>query len=564
MAQAAPQVKLYVCFPLLAPVAAEQPQQLGSQPPLSSNARGAGGSCSSTQPQALNGSLLLGTELDTPPSNRHLAALLALARLLPVALARCAAVTDILEAVDYMTGARPFHCPCCSSDEEDDEGSGAEPEPGSPCRDDSSDGGPQPPPAAQALLVAAEPTGDEAAGCESERASRPCAAAAAALQRQGQPPSGSSSEKRCSAAREAAEPPATGTTPCPSGPCKGGRDPEDSGPSTSSSRQSSPSTSRGVSLEGMYGSGGGKKLSGSSKSELGFLKGGPSAGGDSGQHAHQGGKGTASGVPTSLSPTALHRSSSDELLPSGVCGSSGAGSLDLDEQSTAKAPRPAAGRRGRQRRDDYVVGSGKRHPVWMTFEDTQLERRFLLWHSTQHLKIDRLFTVLLVAALCIGGFCQPFRLLERNPWGLLLGWCLLAPLPLALLDAQAYTARRERVVVLTRLALVAFINLISIPSYQTQVVVADGLAWGATFWLLTGAESLLVTALGLQVRWYLHLPLQFACLALAAWHLPSMCAACYPALSAGACHERSMRLLMAGGLALPSAVLRLVEAKSRS
>ena len=60
-------------------------------------------------------------------------------------------------------------------------------------------------------------------------------------------------------------------------------------------------------------------------------------------------------------------------------------------------------------------------------------------------------------------------------------------------------ARRERVVVLTRLGLVAFINLVSIPSYQTQVVVADGLAWGAAFWLLTGAESLLVTALGLQV-----------------------------------------------------------------
>ena len=131
-------------------------------------------------------------------------------------------------------------------------------------------------------------------------------------------------------------------------------------------------------------------MSGSSKTELGFLRGAVS-GGDSGQHAHcGGGKVVAGGVPASLPPTALQDSTSEEHLLSGACSSrsSDAGSLDLDEQIATKAPRPAPGRRGRQRRDDYVVRSAKRHPVWMTFEDAQLERRFLLWHSTQHLKVN--------------------------------------------------------------------------------------------------------------------------------------------------------------------------------
>ena len=66
-----------------------------------------------------------------------------------------------------------------------------------------------------------------------------------------------------------------------------------------------------------------------------------------------------------------------------------------------------------------------------------------------------------------------------------------------------------------------------------------------------------------QVRFRLQLPLQFACMAVAAWHVPSMCATCYPALSAMACQARSMRLLVGAGVVLPSAVLRFVETKSR-
>ncbi len=63
-------------------------------------------------------------------------------------------------------------------------------------------------------------------------------------------------------------------------------------------------------------------------------------------------------------------------------------------------------------------------------------------------------------------------------------------------------ARREHIVVVMRLLLVAFINLVSIPSYQAFVL-SEKLARGATFWMLTGAESLLITALGLQVSWLL-------------------------------------------------------------
>ncbi len=59
-------------------------------------------------------------------------------------------------------------------------------------------------------------------------------------------------------------------------------------------------------------------------------------------------------------------------------------------------------------------------------------------------------------------------------------------------------ARREVLVVVMRLLLVAFINLVSIPSYQAFVP-RESLAKASTFWMLTGAESLLITALGLQV-----------------------------------------------------------------
>ena len=75
--------------------------------------------------------------------------------------------------------------------------------------------------------------------------------------------------------------------------------------------------------------------------------------------------------------------------------------------------------------------------------------------------------MLLLAALCIVGFCHPFKLADRNPWGLLLGWVLLAPLA-AVLDRRSYAPRRELVVVLMRLLLVGFINLVSIPSYQVR------------------------------------------------------------------------------------------------
>lgn len=68
----------------------------------------------------------------------------------------------------------------------------------------------------------------------------------------------------------------------------------------------------------------------------------------------------------------------------------------------------------------------------------------------------------------------------------------------------------------------------------------------------------------LQVRFHLHVPLQFACMALAAWHIPTMCSVCYGALPGMLCQARSMRLLLGAGMVLPSAVLRLVESKSRS
>lgn len=86
---------------------------------------------------------------------RQLAALLLLARLLPAALARAAAASGILNAVDYMTGAAPYVCPCCTSEDSDGEDGPELGDPGSPCG--GGDGGPGPgaPPPAQPQLTPA-------------------------------------------------------------------------------------------------------------------------------------------------------------------------------------------------------------------------------------------------------------------------------------------------------------------------------------------------------------------------------------------------------------------------
>lgn len=74
-----------------------------------------------------------------------------------------------------------------------------------------------------------------------------------------------------------------------------------------------------------------------------------------------------------------------------------------------------------------------------------------------------------------------------------------------------------------RLYAVAFINLSSVRMYQAQMPLERAHQW-VTFWRLTGAESLCVTAAGFRTRIQLHLPLQLAALALAGWHLSAMCA----------------------------------------
>lgn len=207
------------------------------------------------------------------------------------------------------------------------------------------------------------------------------------------------------------------------------------------------------------------------------------------------------------------------------------------------------------------LAAEQRHTIWANFLDPVLESEFLIWHSHQHVKVDRLFALLLLTALCIVGFCKPFRLMDYSPWGLVVGGLILGPL-LCLLDRQAFIAQRERVMVVLRILLVIFVNLVSIPSYQSQMAQVQ-LAKAATFWMLSGAESLLIGSLGWQVRFRLQLPLQFACMAIAAWNLPSMCSSCYPEMTTGQCQGRSWRLLFGAGLVLPSALLRFMEGKSR-
>lgn len=66
-------------------------------------------------------------------------------------------------------------------------------------------------------------------------------------------------------------------------------------------------------------------------------------------------------------------------------------------------------------------------------------------------------------------------------------------------DCVLCAAQRERVMVVLRILLVIFVNLVSIPSYQSQMAQVQ-LAKAATFWMLSGAESLLIGSLGWQVH----------------------------------------------------------------
>eukprot|EP00887_Chlorella_sp_A99_P006681 scaffold3.g6681.t1 len=204
---------------------------------------------------------------------------------------------------------------------------------------------------------------------------------------------------------------------------------------------------------------------------------------------------------------------------------------------------------------------GRRHPLWLRFASPALEGEFVRWQGQQLLKVDVLFSLSLLAALAVIGWIQPYCLSMRSPRGLLLGAGCALPLVMVVFFQQAYLAHRERFAVAMRLYVIAFINFVCISIYQSSLPTGHLHHW-LVWATLSGAESLLVTVVGFQVRYQLHVPLQFAVLAIAALHHPTMCAACFP--GAAACQRAALLTAALVGYAAPTAVLRHVEGRARA
>jgi hypothetical protein len=68
----------------------------------------------------------------------------------------------------------------------------------------------------------------------------------------------------------------------------------------------------------------------------------------------------------------------------------------------------------------------------------------------------------------------------------------------------------------------------------------------------------------MQVRMSLHIPLQFAMLALAAWHVPMACRTCYPHMAASHCAGAALGVAVVLGCVVPTLVLRASEKRART
>jgi hypothetical protein len=195
------------------------------------------------------------------------------------------------------------------------------------------------------------------------------------------------------------------------------------------------------------------------------------------------------------------------------------------------------------------------------FTSSAAEAEFSKWHAIQAAPLDLLFSALVFVFLLVIGFTQPYCLWSHNPTGLVFGAGALSPALLAALRRPAYLQWREWVVAGQRLYLSAFILLVSIPSFQARLP-AQALRRWLCFWVLSGAESMIVTGTGLQLRMALHLPLQVAMLALAIAKAPAMCEVCYPGTEV--CVPRAVVSAVLGGLLVPTAISWAMERRARA
>ncbi|PRW59618.1 hypothetical protein C2E21_1877 [Chlorella sorokiniana] len=199
----------------------------------------------------------------------------------------------------------------------------------------------------------------------------------------------------------------------------------------------------------------------------------------------------------------------------------------------------------------------------LSFRSALMESEFGRWVAQHHCKVDILFSFLMMAAFVVICFVRPYRLLDSSPSRWLAGFGIVAPAVAALLGKGTYATWRERFIIAIRIYVVTFVNMITIRAYESHLPL-DRLQQWVTLFMLTGAESLAVTALGFPVRLPLHLPLQFAAMGLTCWNLPRMCFECFPKQDTGRCVKSSAAMAAMFGCLLPTVVLRYIEQRSRA
>lgn len=132
-----------------------------------------------------------------------------------------------------------------------------------------------------------------------------------------------------------------------------------------------------------------------------------------------------------------------------------------------------------------------------------------------------------------------------------------------LMSGRCYIVWRERLLVCLRLTAISFACLAAIPAYQAKLP-AEMRGHIVSFWRLTGAEVLALSAITFTLPQRLHIPLQAAALGVVVHTMPRTCGKVYPAFLLPSCLLHSISMALALGCLLPTAVLRQAEKRSRT
>ncbi|PRW58986.1 hypothetical protein C2E21_2347 [Chlorella sorokiniana] len=204
-----------------------------------------------------------------------------------------------------------------------------------------------------------------------------------------------------------------------------------------------------------------------------------------------------------------------------------------------------------------------RSALCLHFSSPQVEQQYQAWLAPAQLWTDILSSLLIVAAMLIVALRPPFQLWHNAPGTLALGAGMLAPLAFTLLSGPRYAAWRDSFMALFRLYAIVFACTAGIPAIAVPLPPERVHHWGP-FWRLSGAESLLASALGFLLRQSLHVPVQAAALAVALSSLPTMCAQSFPDGCRATCLTRGALAAVGLGCAVPALLLHVLEQRSRA